>query len=90
MLERGFKSELFSDFLQRLAKDVQIGATDPEARKVLMESLAFKNVNLKCKKLLRTLKVRSAPMGEWIMYIMNFETFYYNTVTWVGEAYSKI
>ena len=33
--------ELFSDFLQRLAKAVQIGVTNPDARGVLIESLTF-------------------------------------------------
>ena len=47
MLETGFKREPFSDFLQRLSKVVQIGVTDPEARQVLIESLAFENANLK-------------------------------------------
>ena len=34
--------EPFSDFLQRLAKAVQIGITDPDARRVLIESLVLK------------------------------------------------
>ena len=41
--------EPFSDFLQRLTKTVQIGVTDPEARGVLIESLAFENANLDAK-----------------------------------------
>ena len=38
--------ELFSDFLQRLIKAVQIRVTDPEAKWVLIESLTFENANL--------------------------------------------
>ena len=45
--------EPFSDFLQRLTKAVQIRVTDLEARRVLVESWAFENVNLECKKMLR-------------------------------------
>ena len=56
--------EPLRDVLQRLTKAVQIGVTDPEARCVLIESLAFENANLECKKILGPLKVRSAPMDE--------------------------
>ena len=51
-------------FLQRLPKAVQIEVTDREARHVLIKSLPFENANLKCKKILGPLKVRSAPMDE--------------------------
>ena len=54
--------ELFTDFLQRLTKAVQLGMTDPEARLVLIESLTFENVNLECTKILGLLKVRSSPI----------------------------
>ena len=37
--------EHFSDFLQRLTMAVQIGVADPDARRVLIESLAFENAN---------------------------------------------
>ena len=37
--------ETFSEFLQRLAKAVLVGITDPKARQVLFESLAFKSAN---------------------------------------------
>ena len=47
------------------------------------------NDNLEDKKILGLLKVRSASMDEWISHIMNIETFYYNTESWVGEAISK-
>ena len=79
----------FSDFLQRLTKAVQVGVTDPEARCVLIESLAFENANLKCKKILGPLKVRSAPRDKWILHMINVETFDYSTEAWVGEAISN-
>ena len=44
--------EPFSDFLHRLTKAVQIGVTDPEVRRVPIESLAFENANLECKNIL--------------------------------------
>ena len=60
--------------------------TDPEARRILIESLAFANANLECKKILRPLEVRSAPIHEWILHTMKVETFEYSTEAWVGEA----
>ena len=46
------RKKFFSDFLQRLTKTVQIGVTDPEARQVHFESLAFENANLEWKRYL--------------------------------------
>ena len=63
--------------------------TDLEARQGLIESLAFENANLECKKILGPLKIRLAPMEEWILHTMNIETFDYNTESWLGEAISK-
>ena len=54
-----------------------------------------KNANLECKKILGLLKVRSAPMDEWILHTKNIETLDYDTESWVGfpilnwEAISK-
>ena len=81
--------ELFSDFLQRLTKTVQIGVTDPEARHVLLKSLAFQNVNLECKKILGPLKFRSVSMDKRILQTMNDETFDYSTEALVEEAISN-
>ena len=58
------QKEPFSDFLQRLTKAGQIGVTDPKARDVLIESLAFENANLEYKKIFGPLKSRSALMDE--------------------------
>ena len=51
-----------------VTKAVQIGVTDQETRHVLIESLFFENAVLECKKILGPLKVRSAPMDEWILH----------------------
>ena len=56
--------EPFTDFLQRLTNIVQLRVTDPEARCVLIESLAFENANLESKKILGPLKIRSASIDE--------------------------
>ena len=63
--------------------------TDPNARPVFIQSLAFENANLGCKKVLWPLKLRSAPTDEWILHTMNIETFDYNTESWVGKTISK-
>ena len=81
--------EPFSDFLQRLTKAVQIGGTAPDARRVLIESLAFENANSECKKIHGPLKVISPPMDKWIPYTMNIETFDYTTESCLEKAISK-
>ena len=60
-------------------KAIQIGVTNPEATQVLIESLGLENANLECKKIMGPLKVRSAPIDEWILHIVNSESFDYNT-----------
>ena len=66
-----FSFAALTDFLQRLTKAVQLEVTDPEARHVLIETLAFENTtlafentNLECKKIHGLLKVRSTPIDE--------------------------
>ena len=51
--------------------------------------MAFENTNLECKKILGPLKVRSAPIDEWILHIRKVETFNYSTEAWVGEVISS-
>ena len=34
-------------------------------------------------------KIRSTPMDEWVLQILNVETFDYGTEPWVGEAISN-
>ena len=41
-------------------------------------------------KILGTLKVRSAPMDEKILYTINIESFDYYIEAWVGEVVSKV
>ena len=71
--------EHLSDFLQVLTKAVQIGVSESDARWILTESLAFENTNLESKKIFGSLKIRSAPIDEWLLHAMNIETFDYNT-----------
>ena len=48
MVRQGQREHL-TDFLQRLSKAVQIGVAVPDARWVLLESLAFEKANLEGK-----------------------------------------
>ncbi|XP_049981722.1 uncharacterized protein [Alexandromys fortis] len=81
--------EPFSDFLQRLTKAVQIGIPDPDARRIMIESLAYENANVECKKILGPLRFRSAPLEEWVLHTLDVDTFDYGTEAWVEEAISN-
>ena len=59
--------------------------SDPVARQILIESLAFENVNSKCKRIIRPLKARSAPIDEWIRNTADIGSHTYNN-TWIGEV----
>ena len=75
--------------MQILINALKIGVTDPEARQISLESLAFENANIEFKKIIGTLRSRSAPIDKWIQNTMNVETFGYNDDSWVGELISK-
>ncbi|XP_049981111.1 endogenous retrovirus group K member 5 Gag polyprotein-like [Alexandromys fortis] len=81
--------EPFSDFLQRLTKAVQIGIPDPDTRRIMIESLAYENANVECKKILGPLRFRSAPLEEWVLHTLDVDTFDYGTEAWVEEAISN-
>ena len=40
--------------------------SEPDTRPVWTKTLAFENSNLECKRVIRALKTRSAPIEEWI------------------------
>ena len=52
--------------MQRLTSDKYRMISDSEVRQILIESLAFENANSECKRVIRPLKARSAPIDEWI------------------------
>ena len=54
-----------------------------------IKSWAYENANIKCKWIIGPLKIKSAPMNEWVLHIMNVETFDYGTEALVKEAISK-
>ena len=80
------QKEPFSDFLQRLTRAIQMGITDPEARRIIIQSLDYENANIECKRILGPLKIRLASLEEWVLYTMYVKTFDYRTEALVGEA----
>ena len=58
--------ETFPDSLHGLTSAIYRAISNPGVKQGLIEILAFKNVNLAYRKVLRPLKAQSAPMDEWI------------------------
>ena len=49
-------------------------------QRTLIESLTFENPNAECKKDIRPLRVRSAPLYEWIKTTVDIESNAYNSI----------
>ena len=60
--------ETFPDFLQRLTSAVERSISDSAARKAIIESVAFENMNAECKEAVRPWRARSVSIDEWIRY----------------------
>ena len=56
--------EAFTDVLQRLVSLVNQAASDSAARQRLVETLVYENANIRCKKVIRPLKVWAMPMDD--------------------------
>ena len=56
--------EAFMDFLQRLTSTVNRMIPNSEARQIIIESLTFENANSLSKRIIRSLKARSASLEE--------------------------
>jgi hypothetical protein len=54
--------EAFTEFLKRLTSAVNRIVSDSGVRQILIKSLAFENANSDCKRVIRPLKARSAPI----------------------------
>ena len=50
----------------------------PDAREVLIESLAFQSNNTECKKVIRTLKPRSTPTYQCVTTTVDIESNVFN------------
>ena len=78
--------ETFTDFLHRLTSAVNRTVPDSEARRIIIETLAFENANAQCKRILRPLKARSAPIEDWIRETLNVDLYDDNLV---GQLISR-
>ena len=67
--------ETFMDFLHRLSPAVNRTVQDSEASQKINESLAIKNANARCKRILRPLKARAAPVKDWICETINVDLY---------------
>jgi hypothetical protein len=74
---------LFFFLKQRLVSAVNKAVSDPEERKVLIETLAFKNRNPEFKKVIRPSKARAVPMDEWIKDTANISSNVYMLISYV-------
>lgn len=81
--------EPFTDFLQRLTIAINRAVSDTNLRQILTESLAFSNANIECKRILMPLKVRAAPLEEWIQYTNGIESLNQGNEAWIGQAISR-
>lgn len=61
--------------------------SDLKIRQILIESMAFKNANSECKKVIRPLKARSVAIDEWIIKTGDTGSHTYDN-TWTGEVIS--
>ena len=76
--------EPYTDFLQRFTTAVHRAVSDPEDRRQLVLSLVFDNVNLEYKRMFLPLKIRSAPIEEWIQYAISAEFPHCHEKNWIG------
>ena len=72
--------EAFTDLLQRLTSTVNRIVSDSEVIKILIESLVFENANSECKRMMRPLKARSAPIDEWIRTMAGIGSHVYDAI----------
>ena len=82
--------ESYTVFLQRLTTAVHRAVSDPEVRRQLILSLAFDNANLECKRMLLPLKIRSAPIEEWIQYAISAESLHCHEENWEGQTIANV
>lgn len=59
--------------------------SDPDVKQVLIEALGLENANMEFTKVVGPLKVRAAPMEEWIQETTTTDSSVYNA-TMIGQA----
>ncbi|XP_035296233.1 endogenous retrovirus group K member 113 Gag polyprotein-like [Cricetulus griseus] len=84
-IEQG-QTEPFKDFLDRLTRAVDKQVTDLTIRHPIVYSLAYHNANPMCKRILLPLKIRSAPLEEWVLHTAHIDCNIQDTGIWAEEA----
>ncbi|ERE73838.1 Retroviral nucleocapsid protein Gag containing protein [Cricetulus griseus] len=84
-IEQG-QTEPFKDFLDRLTRAVEIQVADPAIRHSIVYTLAYDNANPICKRILLPLKIRSAPLEEWVLHTAHIDCNMQDARNWTGEA----
>ena len=79
-IEQG-QSESLRDFLDRLTRAVDMQVADS-----VSYTLAYDNANTMCKRILLPLKVRSAPLEEWILHTAHADGNVQDAGIWAEEA----
>ena len=80
--------DIFTNSLQRSTSVVNGMISNSEVRQIIIESLAFENANSLCKRIIRPLKARSAPLEEWIQDTINIASHEHDD-TWIKEVISR-
>ncbi|ERE73492.1 Retroviral nucleocapsid protein Gag containing protein [Cricetulus griseus] len=80
-------TEQFQDFLQRLTTAVELQITDLETSKSIIYKIAYENANPTCKRILLPLKIRSAPLEEWVLHTANLHYNVQDTGAWIGPGH---
>ncbi|XP_006886082.1 PREDICTED: glutamine synthetase-like [Elephantulus edwardii] len=76
--------EPYTDFLSRLKDAVTRGLGEGHTPNVVLQSLAFENVNAECQKILRPLKSKGATIDGYIRACSGVETLAYNAQLFAG------
>lgn len=71
--------EAFTDYLQSLVSAINKAVSDPDVRQMVIEILAFENGNNECKRVIRPLKVQTAPMDKCIRDMTHTGSHEYHT-----------
>ncbi|ERE66692.1 RING finger protein [Cricetulus griseus] len=84
-IEQG-QTEPFKDFLDRLTRAVDIQVADPAIRHSIVYTLAHDNANPMCKRILLPLKIRSAPLEEWVLHTAHIDCNMQDAGIWAEET----
>ena len=62
---------------------------DTDARKIIIETIAYENTNPQCKRMIMALKAKSVHLEDWIFGIININAPEYDKDPWITEVISR-